>query len=61
LKIYENDLNNYVKTGEWGNYYVDQSWKVLQKQDKWYSFKPTVGVQKESYSDIQNGFINVEV
>jgi GR25 family glycosyltransferase involved in LPS biosynthesis len=61
LKIYENDLNNYVKTGEWGNYYVDQSWKVLQKEDKWYSFKPTVGVQKASFSDIQKGFINVEV
>lgn len=61
LKIYENDMMNYLRTGEWGNYYVDQSWKVLQPKDKWYSFTPTVAVQRPSFSDIQKGFINVEV
>ena len=61
LDIYANDLVNYIKTGEWGNYYVDQSWKVLQVQDKWYAFNPTVGVQRPSYSDIQKGNITVEV
>lgn len=61
LKIYENDMANYVKTGKWGNYYVDQSWKVLQPKDKWYSTTPSIGVQRKSYSDIQKGFIGVEV
>ena len=61
LKIYENDMNNYLKTGEWGNYYVDQSWKVLQSTDNWFSFSPTVAVQRPSYSDIENGYIGVEV
>jgi len=61
LGIYKRDLSNYFKTGEWKNYFVDQSWKVLQPVDKWYSFKPTVAVQRPSYSDIQNGFINIEV
>ena len=61
LAIYENDLSNYIKTGEWGNYYVDQSWKVLQKKDKWYAFSPTVAVQRPSYSDIQGGHIGIEV
>jgi hypothetical protein len=55
LKIYENDMNNYVKTGKWGNYYVDQSWKVLQKTDNWYSFYPPVGIQSVSLSDIETG------
>jgi hypothetical protein len=55
LKIYENDMNNYVKTGKWGNYYVDQSWKVLQKTDNWYSFYPPVGIQSGSLSDIETG------
>lgn len=61
LEIYEKDMNNYLKTNEWGNYFVDQSWKVLQDKDNWYAFVPSIGVQRESYSDIQNGFINVEV
>jgi glycosyl transferase family 25 len=61
LQIYENDLNNFVKTGEWGNYYVDQSWKVLQSTDNWFSFKPNIGVQRPSFSDIQGGYITVEI
>jgi GR25 family glycosyltransferase involved in LPS biosynthesis len=61
LEIYENDMANYVRTGKWGNYYVDQSWKVLQPKDKWYSTSPSIGVQRKSYSDIQKGYIQVEV
>jgi len=61
LDIYANDLTEYMKTGEWGNYFTDQSWKVLQPVDNWYAFEPSIGVQRPSYSDIQNGFINIEV
>ena len=61
LEIYNRDLMKYMETGKWGNYYVDQSWKVLQATDKWYAFSPTVGVQRKSYSDIQNGYIDLEV
>lgn len=52
LEIYENDMNSYLKTNIWGNFYVDQSWKKLQKTDNWYSFSPPVAVQRPSYSDI---------
>ena len=61
LDIYAKDLTEYMKTGEWGNYFTDQSWKVLQPVDNWYAFEPSVGFQRPSYSDIQNGFISVEV
>lgn len=61
LQIYEKDMMNYLRTNEWGNYYTDQSWKVLQPVDNWYSFEPKVGVQRKSYSDIQKGKIDVEV
>jgi hypothetical protein len=61
LQIYERDMANYMKTGEWGNYYTDQSWKVLQPVDKWYAFEPSVGVQRASYSNIENGFANYGV
>ena len=52
LEIYTRDMNAYLKTGEWGNYCTDQSWKALQPIDKWYSFKPSVAIQRSSYSDI---------
>jgi glycosyl transferase, family 25 len=61
LDIYGRDLTDYVRTGQWGNYFTDQSWKVLQPADKWYSFSPTVAVQRPSYSDIQKGNITTEV
>lgn len=61
LDIYANDLTEYMNTGEWGNFFTDQSWKVLQPVDKWYAFEPSVGFQRPSYSDIQNGFISEEV
>lgn len=61
LDIYGGDLADYMRTGQWGNYFTDQSWKVLQPGDKWYSFSPTVAVQRPSYSDIQKGNITVEV
>jgi hypothetical protein len=61
LEIYGEDMTEYVRTNEWGNYFTDQSWKVLQPVDNWYSFTPSVGVQRPSYSDIQNGYIDIEV
>lgn len=61
LEIYERDMNKYLKTGDWGNYYTDQSWKVLQETDRWYSFKPSVAVQRASYSDIVGGHVNYGV
>jgi len=61
LDIYSGDLTDYMRTGKWGNYFTDQSWKVLQPGDKWYSFSPTVAVQRPSYSDIQKGKITTEV
>ena len=61
LEIYESDMNTYLKTGIWDNYYTDQSWKVLQLKDNWYSFTPSVAVQRASYSDIANQYVDYGV
>ena len=61
LEIYERDMNQYLKTGDWGNYFTDQSWKVLQETDRWYSFKPAIAIQRASYSDIVGGNVNYGV
>ena len=55
LKIYENDMQSYIKTGVWEGYYTDMSWKVLQPDDKWFAFEPSVGRQSGSTSDIETG------
>jgi hypothetical protein len=59
LAIYERDLATFESTGIWTDAYcTDQSWKVLQRTDNWYSFLPRVAVQRESYSDIVKATVN---
>ena len=59
LDIYEKDLETYLKTEKWSDWYcTDQSWKILQSKDEWFSFQPSVGIQRKSYSDIMKGVVN---
>ena len=44
-----------------GPFCIDQYWKRLQPQSKWYMFSPKLGVQRESHSDIQGGVVNYGV
>jgi hypothetical protein len=41
-----------------GPFCIDQYWKRLQPQSNWYLFSPKLGIQRESHSDIQGGFVN---
>ena len=47
------------------NYYsiyaIDQYWKKLQENSNWYIFKPTLGKQGESYSDIERVVTNYNI
>ena len=61
LEIYEKDMQTYLKTNEWGEYYTDQSWKKLQKIDRWYSFTPSVAIQRASHSDITGSYVDYGV
>lgn len=62
LKVYQECLQNYQKTGKWeGHYCTDQAWKPLQKVDNWYGLNPSVGIQRKSYSDIQEGVVSYEL
>lgn len=61
LSIYKRDLEEYERTKVWGYYYNDQTWKPLQKVDNWYAIEPRVGIQRASFSNIQNGNVNYEV
>jgi len=43
------------------SYCIDQYWKRLQPSAQWYVLEPTVGKQRDSYSDIQGGFVRMTV
>ena len=42
-------------------YCIDQYWKRLQPISQWLVLEPTVGKQRDSYSDIQGGFVHMTV
>ena len=49
----------YEKTNIWKTEYcTDQSWKELQKKDKWYAITPSPGKQLPGYSNIENKVVN---
>ena len=59
LSLWETDMKerlnkNVVKGNKlYHQLAIDQSWKKLQKRDKWYVIFPLVGIQIASYSDIE--------
>jgi hypothetical protein len=62
LQIYKRDIAEYESTGVFKREYCnDVSWKELQEKDKWYAFRPTIGIQRRSYSDIQKGVVDYGV
>ena len=42
-------------------YSIDQYWKLLQPDNKWFVSNPKLGKQRESYSDILKGNVNYEL
>jgi len=42
-------------------YAIDQYWKLLQPQSNWYIFNPKLGKQRNSYSNIQRGYLEMTV
>jgi hypothetical protein len=44
-----------------GNYCVDQYWKHLMPESRWYEFSPRLGKQRKSHSDIQGGVVEYGV
>ena len=43
------------------DYWNDKYWNRLQNTDKCFCYKKRVGIQRESYSDIENKIVNYEV
>lgn len=57
IHCWEEGLNNFITTGMHWLYACDQCWKKIQNE-KWYIFKQRIGLQRPSYSDCSNTFVN---
>lgn len=53
LQNFKEGLHNFLTTGNYGIYALDQYWKRLQVRDKWYCVIPSLMIQRPSYSDIE--------
>lgn len=58
ISHWEYGLKMFQETGNEQMYTCDQSWKTLQERDTWYCFTERMGIQRESFSDIQYGVVN---
>jgi hypothetical protein len=56
-KSYESGKSNGIQ----GPFCVDTYWKSLQPNSNWYIFYPKLGVQRESYSDIEGVVVDYKV
>lgn len=61
IENFEEGLRLLRETDIYHKYAIDQYWKPLQSQDKWYCYKKRIGKQRESYSDIEKGIVNYQV
>ena len=58
LQNFKEGLDGFLNTGVYHIYAIDQYWKKLQPHDNWYCVAPSLVIQRESYSDIENKVIN---
>jgi len=57
LRNFKESLFHLIEKDIYHEYAIDQWWKKLQKKDNWYIVKPDLCIQKDDYSNIQNGNI----
>lgn len=60
LKNFKIGLNNLINTKEQEKYAIDQYWKHLQREHRWYLIIPVSVVQRADYSNVSNRHVNYE-
>ena len=61
IRVWEAGLQNLIETGNEPKYSVDQCWKTLQPSSQWFLLNTRIGVQRESYSDIEHRVVDYKV
>jgi glycosyl transferase family 25 len=58
LKNFKDGLDGFLTTGNYHAFAIDQYWKKLQPFDDWYCVAPSLLIQREGFSDIENRVLN---
>jgi glycosyl transferase family 25 len=58
LQNFKEGLEKLLKTLDYPNYAIDVYMNNLIKKDNWYGIYPPMCIQRESYSDIENRYVN---
>jgi glycosyl transferase family 25 len=58
LKNFKEGLDGFLTTGHYHNYAIDQYWKRIQPSHDWYCVAPSLLIQREGFSDIENRVLN---
>jgi len=58
LKNFKEGLDGFLTTGHYHNYAIDQYWKRIQPSHDWYCVAPSLMIQREGFSDIENRVLN---
>jgi len=61
LRVWEEGLQKLIETGNESKYALDQCWKSLQPSSQWFVMNTRIGLQRESYSDIEKKRVNYKV
>jgi len=58
IENFQEALKYLIETDNSQLYSIDVFWNILQKRDNWFTFFPTLGYQRVSYSDIEKALVN---
>jgi GR25 family glycosyltransferase involved in LPS biosynthesis len=61
IGVFEKNMPLLIQTRDSSKYICDQCWKVLQPGSRWYATVERIGLQRESYSDIEGRIVNYGV
>jgi len=61
IHVWEEGLQKLIETGNEPKYALDIYWKSLQPSSQWFLMNTRIGVQRESYSDIEKRRVNYKV
>lgn len=61
LRVWEEGLQKFIETGNGPKYALDQYWKSLQPSSQWFLMNTRIGIQRDSYSDIEQRRVNYRV
>jgi hypothetical protein len=58
INLWEMAVERLIQTGQHWVWALDQIWKTLQPKSEWFTTKVRIGLQRPSFSDIGQKFVD---